>query len=419
VQENAKREELLMKATVFTTKLLCCLCLLLAGCTTPERSSTDPAEIAATAMEVPVIPDEPAAGQEVAPSESSGDVQERGVGKFAPGAFASGMAIQGVVTLSTGAYPGEFAFRTQKGYYLTALNGGGRPADPSVITAATSAGTWEKFKLAVPNPSTSHDKAFQTANGNYVTAVGGGGRRSDALHTDATQAKDWERFRLIDLGVGIPAAPTYYGLQTIKGNYLTAMGAGGKYQDAIHTDATQIKGWEQFRIVKCGDPGSAYEYGILAANGYFLTASNGGGSSNYVVLSAPSGVGARFKLLRQSDGTYAFRTENGVNYLTALGGGGQVQKYATCGFSLTGACLEGFTEIFHTDATQVKAWEKFRVIDQGNCTYSIQTSSGFFMGIYKDSSGHMSLTTRRDGAPTANEKFQLAVFGLASPAILQ
>lgn len=408
-----------MKACVLTMNLLFGLSLLMAACTTAERSPTDLVDGTAPAMEVPVIPDGTSGGQEPPPSESSSEVQERGVSKIAPGAFASGMALQGVVTLSPGAYPGEFAFRTQKGYYLTALNGGGRPAEPSVITAATSAGTWEKFKLAVPNPSTSHDKAFQTANGNYVTAVGGGGRTSDVLHTDATQAKDWERFRLIDLGVGTPAAPTYYGLQTIKGNYLTAMGAGGKYQDAIHTDATQIKGWEQFRIVKCGDPGSAYEYGILAANGNFLTASNGGGSSNYVVLSAPSGVGSRFKLFRQGDGTYAFQTGNGVNYLTALGGGGQVQKYATCGFSLTGACLEGFTQIFHTDATQVKGWEKFRVIDQGNCTYSIQTSSGFFMGIYKDSSGHMSLTTRRDGAPTANEKFQLVVFGLASPAILQ
>jgi hypothetical protein len=117
-----------------------------------------------------------------------------------------------------------------------------------VITSATSAGAWEKFKLAVATPPSPHDKTIQTATGNYVTAVSGGGRTSDVLHTDATQAKDWERFRLIDLGVGTPAAPTYYGLQTIKGNYLTAMGAGGKYQDALHTDATQIKGWEQFRM---------------------------------------------------------------------------------------------------------------------------------------------------------------------------
>lgn len=35
----------------------------------------------------------------------------------------------------------------------------------------------------------------------------------------------------------------------------------------------------------------------------------------------------KFKLIRQSDGTYALQTANGRTYLTALGGGGQVEKY--------------------------------------------------------------------------------------------
>ena len=59
------------------------------------------------------------------------------------------------------------------------------------------------------------------------------------------------------------------------------------------------------------------------------------------------------------------------------------------------------------------------VIDQGNCTYAIQTTSGFFVGIFKDPNGYMLLTTRRDGAATANEKFQLVVYGLASPPVLR
>ena len=105
--------------------------------------------------------------------------------------------------------------------------------------------------------------------------------------------------------------------------------------------------------------------------------------------------------------------------MTATGGGGQVQKYLPPDCGLFSACIGGFTTVFHTDATQVKAWEKFRVIDQGNCTYAIQTTSGFFVGIFKDPNGYMLLTTRRDGAATANEKFQLVVYGLASPVILQ
>jgi hypothetical protein len=43
--------------------------------------------------------------------------------------------------------------------------------------------------------------------------------------------------------------------------------------------------------------------------------------------------------------------------------------------------------VFHTNATQINGWEKIRVIDQGNGTYKIQTAGGFFVGIYKDSSG--------------------------------
>lgn len=34
---------------------------------------------------------------------------------------------------------------------------------------------------------------IRTYNGNYVTAVGGGGRETDTLHTDATRIGSWER----------------------------------------------------------------------------------------------------------------------------------------------------------------------------------------------------------------------------------
>ncbi|MEO8324569.1 MAG: hypothetical protein ABI618_01890 [Nitrospirota bacterium] len=373
-----------------------------------------------------------AQAEELPDQSPSGEIQERGVSRMAPGITGRVLKPQAKPPLGQitpgglaihnppPALPGEFAFRTQKGFYLTAINGGGRSADPTVITSANSAGPWEKFRLAVTSPPSSHDKTIQTANGNYLTSVNGGGLSANVLHTDATQAKNWERFRLIDLGSGNPSNPTYYGIQTINGNYLTAVGAGGKYQDAMHTDAKEIKGWEQFRIVKCGDPGSGYEYGIMATNGAFLTAGNGGGrTSEAILLGSPNGTDPKFRLIRQSDGTYALLTANARNYVTALGGGGQVQTHHKCNLGLSGACLEGYSTIFHTNATQVQGWEKFKVIDQGNCTYAVQTASGFFVGIYKDSSGYTLLTTRRDGASTADEKFQLVVYGLASPVVLQ
>ncbi len=76
--------------------------------------------------------------------------------------------------------------------------------------------------------------------------------------------------------------------------------------------------------------------------------------------------------------------------------------------------------IFHTDATQVQAWEKFRFLDQGNCTYAIQTVKGYYMGIYKDPSGHYSMLLTTDRSTISeNEKWQLVMYGLESPAVLQ
>lgn len=412
-----------MNTRSLITTLLNGVCLLAVGCSTADRPSAHDPEIASSVMEVPVIPDEPA--QDSPPATEAGEVHERGLSRLSPGVLGSGAALKG--TLSTGVtsgYPGEFAIRTTRGYYFTAANGGGRAADPTVFTGATSAGAWEKFKLPVASPPSPHDKTIQTSSGHYVTAVNGGGMAADALHTDATQARDWERFRLIYLGIGSPAAPTYYAIQTIKGNYLTAVNAGGRYQDALHTDATQIKGWEQFRIVKCGDPGSGYEYAVQAADAQFLAATKWEGKAGFGLDPRPAEADMKFKLIRQNDGTYALQTANGRTYLTALGGGGQVEKYdrkyytPDCG-RFSGPCIGGAAPIFHTDATQVQAWEKFRLIDQGNCTYAIQTSSGFYAGIFKNSSGVTLLTTRRDGAPTASEKFQLVAFGLASPAVLK
>jgi hypothetical protein len=407
-----------MNARLFIPRLLCGVCLFAMGCTTSEPPpSTPPADATTSVMEVAVIPDEPLSAEQQ-PALPSEDVQERGVKKLAPGAFSS--RIEVLTPLAASSYPGEFAFRTSKGYYLTAISGGGRSGDPTIITSATAAGSWEKFKLAIATPPSPHDKTVQTATGNFVTAVNGGGMTANVLHTDATQAKDWERFRLIDLGIGVPAVPTYYGIQTIKGNYLTAVGAGGKYQDAVHTDANQIKGWEQFRIVKCGDLGSGQEYGVMAANGAFFSARSGGGQTiEAILLSNPTALETKFKFINQGDGTYALQTANGRNYVTAVGGGGQVQKYNPPNCGMFSACIGGFSTVFHTDATQVKAWEKFRIIDQGNCTYAIQTSSGFFTGIYKAAEGYTLLTTRRDAASTANEKFQLVVYGLASPPVLR
>ena len=89
---------------------------------------------------------------------------------------------------------------------------------------------------------------IRTFNGNYLTAVGGGGRETDTIHSDATRIGSWERFALVPAGNGTVA------IQTVDGHYLTAMSAGGwsdvdPSNPAFHTDATRIQAWEKFTLV--------------------------------------------------------------------------------------------------------------------------------------------------------------------------
>jgi hypothetical protein len=266
--------------------------------------------------------------------------------------------------LCTGANPGrEYAIGTWRGTYLTAVGGGGRATEPVVRTDAQTAGPWEKFRL-FRAPWAAPVWFIQTASGNCITAVDGGGRTTDVLHTDARVVQDWEWF-LFSLdwhGYDIIA--------TSKGYYLTALGGGGHADPpAVHTDATEVNDWERFRVWKCGDLGSNALYSIwVPYNGTLLQAMQGGGRilDALHAFELPHEGWEIFKLLRQEDGSYAIQTRKG-NYITAVGGGGLSAGTPT-------------SDNLHTDATQILAWEKFRFIDWGDCTYSIQTVNGWYLG---------------------------------------
>ena len=311
--------------------------------------------------------------------------------------------------------PGDFALRTRRNFFLTAIDGGGRATDPTIVTGATSIGSWEHFRIAITTGQL-QDKSFQTATGNYITAVNAGGMTSNALHTDATQIGNWERFRMTDVSTAsLPA----FSIQTYNGHNLTAVAAGGQYQDAIHTDGYQVGSWEEYQPVKCGDLASGYTYYILDANGESLEAYNGGGLT-YEAFGGPGyydpAAWARFKLVRQSDGRYALQTSTG-NYLTALQAGGLDQSYYETGCGLFSPCIGHFTDIFHTDATQVGGWEKFTITEVGSCKYSVQTTSGYYFGVSTDSAGHKLHTTDHSPA-TGKDLFEFVMSDLASPPII-
>ena len=101
----------------------------------------------------------------------------------------------------------------------------------------------------------------------------------------------------------------------------------------------------------------------------------------------------RFRLSRQGDGSYALQTIDG-HYVTAVGGGGFAQGTSD-------------SDTLHTDALQVLAWEKFRLVDQGDCTYAIQTVvSGRYLG-----PGAGGTSTLRSDLNSAY-KFRLIMFPL-------
>lgn len=280
-------------------------------------------------------------------------------------------SVQGVATNvpAFGLLPGEFAIRTYlTNNYLTARDGGRHTID-AVITAGTTLGPNEKFKLTTFQPDFT---IIQTLPGYFVSAVGGGGLggnfdASQVLQTERTSIADDALFRLVGPNVGGGS-----NIGTFNGHLLTALGGGGKTTRAFHTDATVANTWEAFWVLKSGDLGSGYTYairpagtGVPGAVVNFLTALGGGGQTTNAMTHF-SGLfsDSYFKLIRLDDGSYALQTSNGFNYVTAVNGGGLAN-----GNNL------------HTDATQIRAWEKFKIVDQGDGTYTIQTVSGFFLAV--------------------------------------
>src|SRR5262245_19021249 len=272
--------------------------------------------------------------------QPSGEIQERAIKTPFPE-----LQKQPVVPLPTSSLlPGHFGFMTWTGNWITAVGGGGRTGD-AFHTDATQIQAWEKFRLL---PTGGHSYAIVTPTGNYVTAVDGGNRIAEpVLQSAQTQVADYEKFLIFMDYLG-----GYHSIRTISTKYLTAVGGGGKLTNPFHTDAVKVDRWENLRMYKCGELGSGYQYAIVFSGP--LRAIDGGGRTkdavSYALGPATYDDWSRFKLIRQSDGFYAFQTSNGINYVTAVNGGGVVMGPKT-------------PVVLQTNRTQVQAWEKFRIVD--------------------------------------------------------
>ena len=89
--------------------------------------------------------------------------------------------------------------QTVSGRFITAVNAGGMLSD-AMHSNATKILGWELFKL-VPQPQLKPGTyAIQTPRGFFLTAVGGGGHNSgETIHTDALTAREWEFYKVVSL----------------------------------------------------------------------------------------------------------------------------------------------------------------------------------------------------------------------------
>jgi hypothetical protein len=306
---------------------------------------------------------------------------------------------------------------------------------------------WEQFRLWLFLKG--GYSAIQTIGGNFVTAAGGGGQTTDALHTNATQIQAWERFQFSR----ITNLSNFHGslaISTINGNFLTAVGGGGQTTNALRTVAGTIGDWEAFRLVKCGELGSGQmwpwpylsTYNLLPVTGgvVFTWGAQGTNAEHYYGI--PSGVirdeypeslgDLKINPIRQADGSYVLSLVGGnaigqsgyyqaisTGILYAQQGGGLVPIQISRGESPGGYTYQDVLGLTAVNQFSGSNWlgdvnAKFRLLDQGDCTYVIQTGRGYYVRLYKpDPSNHPKYTLFATDRNTISDaaRFRLVVGG--------
>ncbi len=182
----------------------------------------------------------------------------------APGAGLPSSDVQVKNTRQEAALKGSLvALQAIDGSYVTAVDGGDNMYQPNcglrqiaLHENATSIGLRETFTM-VSVPNTPY-YAFQTIKGYYITAVNGGGmggpngrKGYSQLHTNGWLAiGPWQKFTLIQIE---PRDPSKVAIQTPDGHhYITAANGGGcgtSNTVPFHTNAKSIGRWEEFRII--------------------------------------------------------------------------------------------------------------------------------------------------------------------------
>jgi hypothetical protein len=286
--------------------------------------------------------------------------------------------------LPTGTFPGQVALQVQSGDYLTALYGGGQSIN-ALLTSFATIGPNERFTV---EQTAGGYLSFITAGGYFVSVTDGVSDLTRVTQTVLTAPADSTLFSVSDAYDGSYTLETYYSYD------LYFVDGGGQYTGAIGTypASSPPAGLADFNRVsaqQCGDLGSGYRYNIATRfpGGVFNDNLGAvGGRTQDAIFPVQAGEASQvLTLIRQVDGSYALETSNGINYVTAVDGGGLAHGTAE-------------SDNLVTNRTEVNAWEKFWITDQGNCTYTIQTTSGYYVAytwLYSSNTMnfHLSLST--------------------------
>lgn len=212
--------------------------------------------------------------------------------------------------------------------------------------------------------------SIKTFNKTYWTFVNGGGLggQSTCFHTDAKQVNGWEKF-VVEV---VDATNLKFALKTLSGFYITAnngggMGGANDGSNPVHTDATNLNVWERVYFERQTDG----TYALRTQNGFYLTCMDQGGhqydsqpfSSNRKVRGDTETFTA-MPLLPFLSVRLAFKTPNG-RYITAVNNGG----YSNADISIcTGRKIVGNYEKFYIE-----------VVDAGANKFALRTSGGYYI----------------------------------------
>lgn len=240
---------------------------------------------------------------------------------------------------------GEFAFRSSDGNYLSVASGIG-------VVATPNARATEKFRL-VRERGTANFR-IQAPAGTYLTIANDTSSTPDngfpvrAAYLGGTGTLFDLKFEQDHEGPRFGGYYTYQYVAILKDapNFRLARNwntTGPKPTVAAHNVGTVKSPWS---ITKCGDLGNMQAYALRPVG--------------------TKGASGAITLARQSDGSYAVQV--GAKYWTAVKGGGNAPGKGSDGWPID-------------TADKVGAFERFKFLDQGNCTYAIQTAKGWHLGM--------------------------------------